>query len=70
MENEKKIYMNQPESFLVHGKDDPVCKLKRSLYGPKHSLRQWYKSFDSIMTAHDFKKSQYDSCVYIKFVNE
>jgi hypothetical protein len=31
--------------------------------------RQWYKRFDSFMLAHDFKRSQYDSCVYIMFVN-
>ena len=27
------------------------------------------KRFDSFMLAHEFKRSQYDSCVYIKFVN-
>jgi ATP-binding cassette subfamily B (MDR/TAP) protein 1 len=28
-----------------------------------------YKRFDSFMLTHDFKISQYDSCVYIKFVD-
>lgn len=27
------IYMAQPEGFQVAGKEDWVCKLKRSLYG-------------------------------------
>jgi hypothetical protein len=67
-ELEEEIYMDQPEGFIVLGKEDLVCKLKRSLYGLKQSPRQWYKSFDSFMLAHDFKRSQYDSCVYIKFV--
>jgi hypothetical protein len=61
--------MDQPEGFVVPGKEDLVCKLKRSLYGLKQSPRQWYKRFDSFMLAHGFKRSQYDSCVYIKFVN-
>lgn len=29
--------MNQPEGFQVPGKEDYVCKLKRSLYGLKQS---------------------------------
>jgi ATP-binding cassette subfamily B (MDR/TAP) protein 1 len=68
-ELEEEIYMDQPEWFIVPGKEDLVCKLKRSLYGLKKSPRQWYKMFDSFMLAHDFKRYQYDSCVYIKFVN-
>jgi hypothetical protein len=68
-ELEEEIYMDQPEGFIVPGKEDLVCKLKRSLYGLKQSPRQWYKRFDSFMLAHGFKRSQYDSCVYIKFVN-
>jgi hypothetical protein len=69
-ELEEEIYMDQPEGLVVPGKKDLVCKLKRSLYGLKQSPRQWYNRFDSFMLAHGFKRSQYDSCVYIKFVNE
>ncbi|KAK1619242.1 hypothetical protein QYE76_024759 [Lolium multiflorum] len=43
-ELEEEIYMDQPEGFVVPGKEDLVCKLKRSLYGLKQSPRQWYKS--------------------------
>jgi hypothetical protein len=32
-ELEEIIYMEQPEGFLVKGKEDYVCKLKKSLYG-------------------------------------
>ena len=32
-ELEEEIYMEQPERFLVKGKEDYVCKLKKSLYG-------------------------------------
>jgi len=63
------IYMDQPEGFIVHGKEKYVCKLKRSLYGLKQSPRQWNKRFDSFMLSHGFKRSKYDSCVYIKHVN-
>jgi hypothetical protein len=68
-ELEEEIYMDQPEGFIVPGKEDLVCKLKRSLYGLKQSPRQRYKRFDSFMLVDEFKRSQYDSCVYIKFVD-
>jgi hypothetical protein len=53
----------------VPGKENFVCKLKKSLYGLKQSPRQWYKKFDSFMIANGFKRSLYDSRVYIKFVD-
>jgi hypothetical protein len=68
-ELEEEIYMDQPEGFIVHGKEEFVCKLKRSLYGLKQSPRQCYKKVDSFMMAHGFKRYTYDSCVYIKFVD-
>jgi len=39
-ELEKVIYMDQPEGFIVPGKEKFVCKLKRSLYGLKQSPHQ------------------------------
>jgi hypothetical protein len=38
-ELEEAIYIDQPEVFIVPSKEDLVCKLKRSLYGFKQSLR-------------------------------
>ena len=39
-ELEVEIYMDQPEGFIVPGKENYVCKLKRSLYGLKQSPRR------------------------------
>nr|ABA97036.1 retrotransposon protein, putative, Ty1-copia subclass [Oryza sativa Japonica Group] len=68
-ELEEEIYMDQPEEFIIPSKEDYICKLKRSLYDLKQSPRQWYKRFDSFMLSRGFKRSEYDSCVYIKFIN-
>jgi hypothetical protein len=38
-ELEEDIYMDQPQGFVQDGKEDVVCKLKKSLYGLKQSPR-------------------------------
>lgn len=43
-ELDEEIYMEQPEGFVVNGKENYVCRLKKSLYGLKQAARQWYKS--------------------------
>ena len=65
---EEDIYMAQPEGFKEAGKEDCVCKLKKSLYGLKQSPQQWYKRFDSFMIQKGFTRYEYDCCVYLKKV--
>jgi hypothetical protein len=36
---EEDIYMDQPDGFIVLGKEDYMCRLKKSLYGLKQSPR-------------------------------
>jgi hypothetical protein len=56
--------MSQPEGFVVEGKENHVCLLKKSLYGLKQSLRQWYHRFDSYVSSHGFERSPYDACAF------
>ena len=53
---DKEIYMQQPEGFVVPGKEHMVCKLTRSLYGLKQAPRQWCNKFDSFVTRVDSAK--------------
>ena len=62
--------MEQPEGFIIPRKEDLVCKLQKSLYGLKQSPRQWYKRFDTFMLSQGFKRSDYDSCVYLKVARD
>lgn len=62
----EEIYMEQPEGFVVKGKEKLVCKLKKSLYGLKQAPRQWYKKFDSFITSNGYKRTSADPCVYFR----
>uniref|UniRef100_A0A2N9IW04 Integrase catalytic domain-containing protein n=1 Tax=Fagus sylvatica TaxID=28930 RepID=A0A2N9IW04_FAGSY len=63
---EEEIYMVQPEGFEAKGKEHRVCRLKKSLYGLKQPLRQWYKKFDSFMMGHACTRTDVDHCVYVR----
>ncbi|KAM0994907.1 hypothetical protein PS2_010398 [Malus domestica] len=62
----EEIYMCQPDGYIVKGKENLFCKLKKSLYGLKQSPRQWYLRFDKFMSGQNYSRSQYDHCVYFK----
>lgn len=62
----EKIYMKQPPGFVMSGKENKVCLLKRSIYGLKQSSRQWYPRFNDFIRKIGFEKSLYDHCVFIK----
>lgn len=65
-ELEEPIYMTQPQGYFVKGKEDYVCKLKKSLYGLKQSSRLWYKRFDKFMLSLGYLRCTYDNCVYFR----
>ena len=63
---DEEIYMKQPEGFIVKGKNELVCKLKKFLYGLKQSPRMWYQKFDIDMHGLGYVRSKVDHCVYYK----
>ena len=63
---DEKIYMEQPERFIVPGQEKKVCRLVKSLYGLKQALMQWHEKFDSLMMKNGFKINECDKCVYVK----
>jgi hypothetical protein len=67
---EEEIYMKQPEGYVVKGKKELVCKLKKSLYGLKQSPRMWYQKFDTYMLGLGFTRRKEDHCVYFKLIGD
>nr|GEV27840.1 zinc finger, CCHC-type [Tanacetum cinerariifolium] len=64
---DEKIYMKQPEGFVIPGHESKVCKLKKSLYGLKQAPKQWHQKFDDVVLSNGFSLNQADKCVYSKF---
>ena len=45
----EEVYMEQPPGFVAQGESGLVCRLRRSLYGLKQSLRAWFDRFSSVV---------------------
>nr|GEZ14533.1 putative ribonuclease H-like domain-containing protein [Tanacetum cinerariifolium] len=65
-ELKEKVYMEAPPGFLEHFKPGEACRLKKSLYGLKHSLRAWFGRFTLAMKSYDFKQSNSDYTMFLK----
>ncbi|KAK1667679.1 hypothetical protein QYE76_055838 [Lolium multiflorum] len=57
---DEKIYMQQPDGFVATGKENMVCRLKKSLYGLKQAPKQWHKKFDKTLTSAGFMVNEAD----------
>ncbi|GJS46402.1 retrotransposon protein, putative, ty1-copia subclass [Tanacetum coccineum] len=62
----EEVYMEQPEGFVNQKFPNRVCKLKRSIYGPKQASRQWNKRFDDEIKKFRFSQNHDEPCVYVK----
>ena len=63
---DEEIYMKQPEGFIVKGKKEMVCKLKKSIFGLKQSPKMWYQKFDTYTQGLGFVRSKVGHYVYYK----
>jgi hypothetical protein len=67
-EVEQEVYIEQPEGFVIHGKESHVCKLKKGLCGLKQAPRAWYGRIDNFLQSLGFSKSIADPNLYIKIM--
>ena len=63
---EEEFYIKQHEGFVIKGKENLLCRLKKSLYGLKEAPRPWYKKFDSFMLDYGYNRTISDNCVFFK----
>ncbi len=58
--------MFQLESFIEIGNENLVCKLNKSLYDLKQTLRCWYKRFVFFITSLGYNRFSSNYCAYYK----
>ena len=51
---------------MEKGKEDLVCKLKKSLYGLKQAPREWYNKLHLFILSQGYRKSDINHCLYTK----
>ena len=69
-DQKEEIYMEQSKGFVASGQEHLVCRLKKSLYGLKQALQQWYKKFDEFIQSVGFSKSDADHCLFTKIARD
>jgi hypothetical protein len=63
------VYIEQPDFFVIHGKESHVCRLKKALYGLKHVPQASYVRIDGYLMSLGFRKSVVDANLYYKVVD-
>ncbi|CAL2246955.1 unnamed protein product [Prunus armeniaca] len=61
---QEKVYVEQPEGFMVQGKEDRVYRQHKALYGLKQAPRAWYGEIDSYFAECGFEKSLSEATLY------
>jgi len=62
---DEKNYLEQSEGFEIIGKEDKVHRLKKALYGLKHTPRDWYSRIDKYFQDCGLIKSLSEPNFYI-----
>jgi hypothetical protein len=62
----EEIYMQQPEGFVIPGREQEVCRLIKSIYGLKQASRVWNIKFNEFILLFGLTRSTADPCVYYR----
>ncbi|PIL22311.1 hypothetical protein GSI_14999 [Ganoderma sinense ZZ0214-1] len=62
---EEEIYMEQPEGWVVPGKEGYVCLLKKAIYGLKQASQQWNVKIHQSLLDLGFTRTYSDAGVYV-----
>ncbi|KAI9195028.1 hypothetical protein LWI28_010959 [Acer negundo] len=63
---EEEVYISVPPGLKQKGGNNLVCKLQKSLYGLKQSLRAWFDRFTKAVKKCKFIQCQTDHTMFIK----
>ncbi|KAJ0801006.1 putative RNA-directed DNA polymerase [Helianthus annuus] len=62
----EQVFAEQPEGYVIKGKEKKVCRLKKALYGLKQAPRAWYSRIEGYFTSCGFKKCANEHTLFTK----
>lgn len=66
----EEVMMEQPEGFVIKGKENQVYRLNKSIYGLKQAAKCWYDKINEVLIRKmHFQKSSVEPCVYFRYEN-
>jgi hypothetical protein len=66
----EKIFMKQPEGFVIRGKEHKVLRLKKALYGLKQASNAWWKALSKSLKKFGFKRTKSDAGIFIWWIGK
>ncbi len=57
--------MEQPEGWVIPGKEDHICLLKKANYGLKQVSRQWNAEIHQLLLDLGFTRTYSDAGIYV-----
>jgi len=63
---QQEMYMEQPPGYVDQTHPNLVCRLKKSLYGLKQTLRAWLDKIGQYLVTSGFQTSNVDFSLYVK----
>lgn len=58
------LYMNQPEGFVVKGKEGKVVKLRKCIYGLRQSSREWNNTLKRVLLQMGYIQCKAEPCLF------
>jgi Reverse transcriptase (RNA-dependent DNA polymerase) len=62
---DEEIYMEQPQGFIIAGKETKVCRLRKAIYGLKQASRAWNQQFHGVLIELGFTRTFSDAGIYV-----
>jgi hypothetical protein len=63
---QEEVYVEQPVSFIVAGKEHKVLKLQKALYGLHQASRAWNAKLDDTLLSLGFQRTPSEHAIYIR----
>jgi hypothetical protein len=63
---QEEVYVEQPTSFVVAGKEHKVLKLRKALYGLQQAVRAWNAKLDDTLLSLGFRRTPSEHVIYVR----